>query len=287
VPGIWKGSIAFGLVNIPVELRTAVRDHRLSFRMLHGKDHTPIKFKRVREDSGKEVPWDEIVKGYEVEKDEFIVLEKQDFKDAAVEQTHTIEILDFVDEHTIDPRFYDRAYIVVPSKGADKAYALLRDAMAKTKSVGIGKIIVHQRQHIAEVRADGDALVLMMLRFADELVPMADYSFPATPAGMTRELKMAEELVDSLRGEFDPSKYTDEYDENLRRIIKSKSKGKSLKLVGPAKGERAPKVLDLMERLQESLNETKGKGKGKEKTAPSTRTPTRAVRSRKKKTAAA
>jgi DNA end-binding protein Ku len=286
VPGIWKGSIAFGLVNIPVELRTAVRDHRLSFRMLHGKDNTPIKFKRVREDSGKEVAWDEIVKGYEVEKDEFIVLEQKDFKDAAVEQTHTIEILDFVDEHTIDPRFYEKAYIVVPSKGADKAYALLRDAMAKTKSVGIGKIIVHQRQHIAEVRADGDALVLMMLRFADELVPKSEYSFPATPAGMTRELKMAEELVDSLRGDFDPSKYTDEYDENLRRIIKSKSKGKTVKLVGPAKGERAPKVLDLMEKLQESLKTT-AKGKEKGKGTSAARTPTRAARSRKKKTAAA
>lgn len=284
MPGIWKGSIAFGLVNIPVELRTGVRDHRLSFRMLHGKDNTPIKFKRVREDSGKEVAWDEIVKGYEVEKDEFIVLEQKDFKDAAVEQTHTIDILDFVDEHTIDPRFHEKAYIVVPSKGADKAYALLRDAMAKTKSVGIGKIIVHQRQHIAEVRADGDALVLMMLRFNDELVPLSEYSFPGTPAGMTRELKMAEELVNSLRGEFDPSKYTDEYDENLRRIIKSKGKGKALKLVGPARGDREPKVLDLMERLQESLKETKKEG-GRKK-APA-RAPTRATRSRKRKTAVA
>jgi DNA end-binding protein Ku len=280
VPGIWKGSIAFGLVNIPVELRTAVRDHRLSFRMLHGKDNTPIKFKRVREDNGKEVPWDEIVKGYELDKGDFVVLEQKDFKDAAVEQTHTIDILDFVDEHTIDPRFHERAYIVVPAKGADKAYALLRDAMAKTKSVGIGKIIVHQRQHIAEIRADGDALVLMMLRFADEIVPLAEFDFPAAPSGMARELKMAEELVGSLRGDFDPSKYSDEYDENLRRIIKSKAKGKTVRLVGPAKGEREPKVLDLMERLQESLKDTR------KRKAPA-RAPTRAARSRKRKTAAA
>lgn len=279
MPGLWKGSIAFGLVNIPVELRTAVRDHRLSFRMLHGKDNTPIRFKRVRDDTGKEVPWGEIVKGYEVDDGEFVVLEQQDFKDAAVEQTHTIDILDFVDEHTIDPRYHERAYIVVPAKGADKAYALLRDAMAKTTSVGIGKIIIHQRQHIAEIRADGEALVLMQLRFADEVIPTSEYSFPSTPAGMTRELKMAEELVNSLRGDFDPTKYTDEYDENLRRIIKSKAKGKTVKLVGPDKGERAPKVIDLMERLQESLKETKKK-------APA-RAPTRAARSRKRKTAAA
>jgi DNA end-binding protein Ku len=260
VPGIWKGSIAFGLVNIPVELRKAVRDHRLSFRMLHGKDNTPIRFKRVRDDTGKEVPWDEIVKGYEIDKGEFVVLDQKDFEDAAVEQTHTIEILDFVDERTIDPRYYDRAYVVVPAKGADRAYALLRDAMARTKSVGIGKIIVHQRQHIAEVRPDGEAMVLMMLRFADEVVPLEDYSFPSAPKDATRELKMAEELVESLKSEeFDPAKYTDEYDENLRRIIKSKAKGKTVKLVEPARGSREPKVLDLMERLEQSLRESRKK----------------------------
>lgn len=281
MPGIWKGSIAFGLVNIPVELRTGVRDHRLSFRMLNGKDQSPIKFKRVSEGTGKEVPWDEIVKGYEVEKGEFVILDKDDFKEAAVEQTSRIDILDFVDEHTIDPRFYDRAYVVVPGKGGDRAYALLRDAMAKTNAVGIGKIILHQRQHIAEVRADGDALVLMMLHFADEVIPLEEFDFPAAPAGMARELKMAEQLVDSLRGKFDPSKYTDEYDENLRRIIKSKSKGKKVKLLEPEKGERAPKVLDLMEKLQESLDASK------KKTPAPARAATRATRSRKKKSTAA
>jgi DNA end-binding protein Ku len=259
VPGIWKGSIAFGLVNIPVELRTAVRDHRLSFRMLHEKDQTPIRFKRVREDTGKEVPWGEIVKGFEVSKGDFIVLDDKDFKDAAIEQSHTIDIQDFVDDRTIDPRFYESAYFMVPQKGGERAYALLRDAMAETKMAGIGKIILHQRQHIAEIRADRDALVLMMLRFADELAPTEDLTLPAHTKSSAAELKMATQLVHSLQAEFDPAKYRDEYDANLRKIIAAKSKGHKLRLVGPAKGEQAPKVLDLMARLQESLKESSKK----------------------------
>jgi DNA end-binding protein Ku len=280
VPGVWKGSIAFGLVNIPVELKSAVRDHRLSFRMLHGKDNTPIRFKRVRDDTNKEVPWGEIVKGYEVSKGEFVILDKEDFKEAAVEQTRTIDILDFVDTGAVDPRFYENAYFVLPSKGGERAYALLRDAIAKTKTAGIGKIILHQRQHIAEIRADGESMVLMMLRFADELIPASDYSFPPA-SGDTREQKMAQELVENLRGEFDPSKYNDEYDENLRRIIKARAKGRPLKLVGPSKEDREPKVLDLMEKLQASLKETKGKAK-----APAKRkTASRSAPARKRKSA--
>ena len=143
---IWKGNISFALVTIPISLFSATRRNELSFHYLHKKDMSEVSYKRFCDTENVEVPWDEIVKGYEVEKDEFIVLDQKDFKDAAVEQTHTIDILDFVDEHTIDPRFHEKAYIVVPSKGADKAYALLRDAMAKTRSAGIGKIIVDLRK---------------------------------------------------------------------------------------------------------------------------------------------
>lgn len=261
---IWKGSIAFGLVNVPVELRRAVNDHRLSFRMLHEKGHSPIRFKRVREDTGEEVPWNEIVKGYEIEKDEFVVLTDADFKEAAIEQSNTIDIQDFVEEGDIDPRLYESSYFLVPGKGGAQVYALLRDAMAATESVGIGKIIIHKRQHIAEIRADGKALVLMMLRFANELVDPADYELPGPTRGSAREMDMAKELIKSLRSDFDVAKYKDEYEANVMRIIKARAKGKKVHLEGPEKPEQAPKVLDLMERLQKSLAGSKA-GRATEK----------------------
>jgi DNA end-binding protein Ku len=259
VPSIWKGSIAFGLVNVPVELRQAVRDHRLSFRMLHGKAQTPIRYKRVREDTGDEVAWGDIVKGYEYEKGEYVVLTEKDFREAAIEQTNTLDIRDFVDAGEIDPRFYESAYYIVPGKGGDRAYALLRDAMIETGMTGVGTIIIRKRQHIAGIRPHKQALLLMMMRFADELVAESEYEFPSAARGDTRELKMASELVRSLKASFDPDKYKDEYDANLRRIIRARSKGKRVSLTGPSKEEREPKVIDLMERLQASLRETKRK----------------------------
>jgi DNA end-binding protein Ku len=249
---IWKGSIAFGLVNVPVELRRAVNDHRLSFRMLHEKGHSPIRFKRVREDTGEEVPWNEIVKGYEIEKDEFVVLSDADFKEAAIEQSNTIDIQDFVEEGDIDPRLYESSYFLVPGKGGAQVYALLRDAMAATESVGIGKIIIHKRQHIAEIRPEGKALVLMMLRFANELIDPADYDLPGPSKGSTREMQMATELIKSLHSRFDVSKYKDEYESNLMRIIKARAKGRKVHLEGPGRPEQEPKVLDLMERRSEA-----------------------------------
>jgi DNA end-binding protein Ku len=274
MPAIWKGSIAFGLVNVPVELRRAVNDHRLSFRMLHEKGHSPIRFKRVREDTGEEVPWNEIVKGYEIEKDEFVVLSDADFKEAAIEQSNTIDIQDFVEEGDIDPRLYESSYYLVPGKGGAQVYALLRDAMAATESVGIGKIIIHKRQHIAEIRAEGKALVLMMLRFANELIDPADYDLPATTKGSAREMQMATELIKSLHSEFDVAKYKDEYEANLMRIIKARAKGKKVHLEGPEKAEKEPRVLDLMERLQKSLAGAKG---GRSETKTVKRAPARAT----------
>lgn len=265
MPGIWKGSISFGLVNVPVELRRAVNDHRLSFRMLHAKGHSPIKFKRVREDTGDEVPWGEIVKGYEVEKGEFVVLTDADFKEAAIEQSNTIDIQDFIDAGEVDPRLYESSYYITPGKGGQKVYALLRDAMAETRTAGIGKIIIHRRQHIAEIRTDGKALVLMMLRFANELIDPDEYDLPAATKGATREKEIAVELIESLRSKFDPSKYSDEYEANVMRIIKARAKGKKVHLEGPEKAEQEPKVLDLMERLQKSLAQTKG-GRATERT---------------------
>lgn len=275
---IWKGSISFGLVSVPVEAHTAVRESRLSFHMLHGKDETPIHFKRVREDTGAEVPYDEIVKGYETSKGTFVVLDDDDFKKAAVEQTDTLDITDFVDGTTIDPRYYEGTYFLVPGKGGARAYALLRDALAKTATVGIGRIILRQRQHVAEIRAEGDALLLLLMRFAEELVDESAYDFPAHAAAGAKELGMAVDLVESLRGEFDPTKYVDEYDANLRKVIEAKSKGRRVSLRAPAGEKRDPKVVDLMERLQKSLA-------AKKRTSSSSSRPATKGRARKRQTA--
>jgi DNA end-binding protein Ku len=256
---IWKGSLTFGLVNIPVELRTAIRSDHISFRLLHEKDLSPVKYERICQSEDKPIPWDEIVKGYEYTKGKFVVLTDADFKTAALERSQTIDILDFVKEDEIDPRYFETPYYLVPGKGGDKPYALLREAIRKTGSVGIGKIIIRQTQHLAGVKVVGDALVLEIMRFANELVDASEYSFPSREAIRPQELQMAEQLVGNLAEPFDPSRYTDEYRANLMRIIKAKMKGKKPSLEEPTSEARDSGVLDLMSRLRASLAEGTGK----------------------------
>ena len=256
---IWKGSLTFGLVNIPVELKTAVRGDHISFRLLHEADLSPVKYERICQAEGEPVPWNEIVKGYEYEKGKFVVLTDADFKSAALEQSKTIDILDFVKEEEIDPRYFETPYYLVPGKGGDKPYALLREAIRKTGSVGVGKIIIRQTQHLAAVKVVGDALVLEIMRFANELVDASEFNFPKRDAVRPQELQMAEQLVANLAEPFDPTRYTDEYRANLMRIIKAKMKGKKPKLEGPEGEERDSDVLDLMSRLRASLEEGSGK----------------------------
>jgi DNA end-binding protein Ku len=249
---IWKGSLAFGLVNIPVELKTAVRSDHISFRLLHEADLSPIKYERVCEAEGEQVPWSEIVKGYEYEKGRYVVMTDDDFKAAALESSRSLDILDFVKQEEIDPRFFDTPYYLVPSKGGEKAYALLREAIRSSGAVGIGKIIIRQKQHLAGVKVVGDALVLEIMRFAKELVDVSEFSFPGTEGVRPQELQMAEQLVASLAEPFDPEKYTDEYRENLMGIIRAKMKGKKIEMPEEEAREDT-QVIDLMDRLRESL----------------------------------
>jgi len=276
---IWKGSLTFGLVNIPVELKTAVRADHISFRLLHKEDLSPVKYERVCQAEGEPVPWNEIVKGYEYEKGKFVVLTDEDFKTAALEQSKTIDILDFVKEDEIDPRYFETPYYLVPAKGGEKPYALLREAIRQTGSVGIGKIIIRQTQHLAAVKVVGDALVLEIMRFANELVDAKEFSFPSREAIRPQELQMAEQLVANLAEPFDPTRYTDEYRANLMKIIKAKMKGKKVKLEEP-QGEAPDKdVLDLMSRLRASLEEGSGKKgavRAKQKTVAAGRKPAKA-----------
>jgi DNA end-binding protein Ku len=282
---IWKGSITFGLVNIPVELKTAVRADHISFRLLHEEDLSPIKYERVCQADGDPVPWNEIVKGYEYEKGKFVVMTDEDFKTAALEQSKTIDILDFVKQEEIDPRYFESPYYLVPGKGGEKPYALLREAIRKSGAVGIGKIIIRQTQHLAAVKVIGDAMVLEIMRFANELVDPSEYSFPGRDAVRPQELQMAQQLIDNLAEPFDPERYTDDYRANLMKVIRAKMKGKKPKLEAPEETHDSG-VLDLMSRLRASLEEGSGKKgavRAKKKTVAATRKP--AAKTKKRKTA--
>jgi DNA end-binding protein Ku len=282
---IWKGSLTFGLVNIPVELKTAVRADHISFRLLHKEDLSPVKYERVCQAEDEPVAWNEIVKGYEYEKGKFVVITDEDFKAAALEQSKTIDILDFVKEDEIDPRYFETPYYLLPSKGGEKAYALLREAIRQTGSVGIGKIIIRQTQHLAGVKVVGDALVLEIMRFANELVDAKEFNFPSREAVRPQELQMAEQLVTNLAEPFDPTRYTDEYRANLMKVIKAKLKGKKAKLEEPEGEAPDSDVLDLMSRLRASLEEgssKKGAVRAKTKEVASGR---KSAKAKKRKTA--
>jgi DNA end-binding protein Ku len=276
---MWKGSIAFGLVNIPVELYSATRDHRPKFRLLHAKDEEPVRYERVCQKEGKPVAWEDLVKGYEYAKGQFVVITKDDFKTAALEKTKTIDIIDFVDPKEIDERYFETPYYLQAGKGADRSYALLREAIRDSGRIGIAKVILREAQHLAAVEAIGDALVLTMMRFADELADLQEFTFPKKTADIRpAELKMARQLIDNLAADWDPEKYTDEYKQNLMRVINAKMKGKRPKLVADDHTPKQAEVVDLMARLRASLEGGKAAGSSKKPAASKGRKATRGPR---------
>jgi DNA end-binding protein Ku len=250
---IWKGSLTFGLVNVPVELRTAVRSDHVSFRLLHEEDLAPVKNQRICSKTGEVVPWSEVVKGYEYAKGKFVVLTDEDFRAASLEASKSIDILDFVKADEIDARFFETPYYLVPGKGGEKAYALLREAIRTSNAVGIGKIVMRSAQHLAGIRVVGDAMVLELMRFASELVDPSAYDFPPASLVRAQELRMAEQLVENLAQPFAPEKYTDDYREGLMRVIKAKLKGKKIDMDEPKPEPGDAQVIDLMSRLEASL----------------------------------
>ncbi len=267
---LWKGSISFGLVNNPIELHTAVRNHRPRFRMLHAKDKSPVKFQRVCAREGKPLAWDDLVKGYEYAKGRFVVVTKEDFQAAAVEKTRTVDIIDFVSATEIDDRFFETPYYLVPAKGGERAYALLREAIRESERVGIAKFILRDAQHLAALEVIGDALVLTVMRFADELVDVKGFSFPSDAGIRKPELEMAKALVNNLAADWRPEKYTDQYRDNLMKIIKGKVKGKDVTLSSDEEPRQA-EVIDLMERLRRSLEQGGGKGTSSRGSTPRSR----------------
>ncbi len=252
---IWNGAISFGLVSIPVQLVSAVRSQRPRFHMLHAKDESPVHYQRVCEREEKPVPWDQIVKGYEYEKGEYAVLDKKDFERAALEKTDTIDVLSFVPASAIDPRYYETPYYLAPGKGADRAYALLRETIRKSGKVGVVQLILRQSQHLAALSVMDDVFVLTLLRLADEIAATDSIKAPSAKGLRDNELTLAARLVDGLAGTWKPEQYKDQYAANLSAIIAAKIKGKGAKprlgAIGPSEPEG--RVADLMARLRESL----------------------------------
>ena len=254
---IWKGSISFSLVTIPIGLYPASRREELKFHLLRASDLSPGTYKRVAAADGKEVPWDKIVKGYEYEPGRFVVLKEEDFRRVDVEATQTIDIIDFVKLEEINPIFFDTPYYLAPEKAGVKAYALLRDALKKTERVGIAKVVIKTRQHLAAIKPQNNILVLELMHFADELVKPGGLKIPDGRDVGGKELEMATDLVKRMTDAWDPEKYTDDYRSALLELIQKKVEhgGKTPPGSGPKK-KRPANVVDLVSVLQESLAHT-------------------------------
>lgn len=259
---IWKGAISFGLVNIPIGLYPATRKEELKFRLLRGSDLSPVNYKRVAEADGKEVPWAEIVKGYEYEKGKFIVLKEEDFARVDIEATQTVDITDFVELEQVDPIFFYKPYYMEPEKGGDKAYALLRDALIDSERIGIAKVVIKTRQYLAAVKPAKKGLVLELMHFADELVDASEMKIPDKHVG-PKELQMARALIDSMSGDWEPAKYKDDYKEALEKVIEEKIENPEAEPAKAAPKRKSTNVIDLVSVLQQSLQRTGAKPKPK------------------------
>jgi DNA end-binding protein Ku len=257
---IWKGNISFALVSIPISLFSATRRNELSFHYLHKKDMSPVSYKRFCDTENVEVPWEEITRGYEYEKDRYVEITDEDMDKADVELTKTIAIQEFVQESEIDPVYFDKPYYLEPQKGGERAYALMREALGQSKKVGIGKVVLKSREHLAAVKSVGDMLTLQTMRFSHEIVDAGSLNLPKVADVSKKEMDLANMLIDSMSDKFEPVKYKDDYYDKVLEIIQMKVAGVSPQ-APVAKGPGPAKVVDLMEILKQSLTETK-KGKG-------------------------
>lgn len=252
---IWTGALSFGLINIPIRLYSASRDHEgISFNLLHKKDLSPIRYARICKHDGKEIPYNEIVKGYEYQEGDYVVLVDEDFKRANVKKTKSIEIVDFVEEKQIDPVFYDKPYYLEPGKGADKAYVLLREALKKSKKVAIGRYVFHNREHIGVVKPYHHLLILEQLRYESEINDPDQLKIPESIQLTKQEVAMALKLIEQFSSSFHPEEYHDSYTEELKEIIAEKVKGKKPRAKG--KEPKITDVKDIMHLLKASLEKT-------------------------------
>jgi DNA end-binding protein Ku len=263
---IWKGSITFGLVNIPVGLYSAEKREEVSFHLLDRRNMARIRYKKVNEATDKEVPWEETVRGYEYEQGKYVVLTDEDLRRASPEKTQTVDILDFIDLDEIDPRYFDKPYYLAPDKRGAKSYALLRETLRRTRKVGIATVVIRSKQYLAAVTVHDDVIVLEILRYGHELRAWDDLDLPKGNEGVSeRELDMAERLVEGMVSDWDPERYRDTYVEDLMAMIERRVKsGQTEAGAEPEPEEERPargQVVDLMSLLKRSVEEG-GKGSG-------------------------
>ena len=262
---LWKGAIQFGLVHIPVSLFPAEERQELSFTMLDRRDQQPVGYKRFNKTTGDEVPFDQIVKGYEIEEDRYVLLEKEDFARANVEATQTVDIVGFVDRVSIAPFFYEAPYYLAPGKHGDKGYALLREVLVRTGRVGVANVVIRTRAHLAALYAVDQYLVLNTLRYATELRDPKELKVPDDLQAAkvnAREIEMAERLVEDMEMDWDPLKFHDTYRDDLLKMIEEKAKGRT-RAAPKARATREADVIDFASLLEKSL-----KGGGRKRAAP-------------------
>jgi DNA end-binding protein Ku len=252
---IWTGSISFGLLNVPVKLYSAVSRKNVSFRELRQSDGSRIRHKRIAEADGKEVSYEDIVKGYEISPEQYVIITKDELEEIDPKKTRSIEIQDFVDLDQIDPIYFDHPYYLGPDKGAERAYALLTKAMNEQKKVAVARFVLRNKENLAAIRPMGDVLTMATMRFADEVVSSEEISEilgEETEAPRKQEVDMAKQLIDSLTSEFEPESYRDEYREQLLALIERKAKGEEI-VETEAEAPKPTKAPDLMAALEESL----------------------------------
>ncbi|HYG07475.1 MAG TPA: Ku protein [Stenotrophomonas sp.] len=290
---IWTGTLSFGLLNVPVSLMSGERKVDLHFRMLDSRDKKPIRFERVNADTGEEVPWKEIVKAFEYDKGSYVVLDEADIRSAAPETHETVEVETFVDAANIDPRYFEKPYILVPGKKAEKGYVLLRETLRDTNKIGIARVVIRTREYLCAVMPHGDALILMLLRYHQELVDPEDYKLPTGSQKEYRispkEQEMAKQLIESMAGDWKPDDYHDEFRARLEAVLKKriKAKGATTRVddAPAAREDETTNVVDFMSLLQKSLQANK-RTPAKKAPAAAKKAPARKTAKKAGKTAA-
>ncbi|HUD82208.1 MAG TPA: Ku protein [Candidatus Saccharimonadales bacterium] len=263
---IWKGTISFGLVSIPISLYPATRREDLKFRLLRASDHSPVNYKRVAEADGKEVPWDQIVKGYEYEKGRFVVIKDEDFARIDLEATQTVEITGFVELTEVNPLLFYKPYYMQPEKGGDKAYVLLRDALADSGKIAIARVVIKTRRHLAAIKPQKSGLMLELMRFPSELMDASEFKTPTSTTIAKPEKAMATKLIDSMTIKWDPAMYKDDYHQMLEKLVEQKVQQGGRDLPKPARKQTKTNVIDLVSVLQQSIQDAQRKSRPASKT---------------------
>ena len=262
---VWSGTLSFGLLNIPVSLMTGERKTDISFRMLDSRNKAPVRYERVNAETGEEVPWKDIVKAFEYDKGSYVVLEQEDIASAAPESHDAIEVEAFVDAGAIGPQYFEKPYVLVPAKKAEKGYVLLRESLQKTGKIGIARVVIRTREHLCAVMPQGNALLLLMMRYPQELVDISEYNIPEGAKGdyriSAKELAFSEQLIETMGGDWEPDTYQDEFRERLQKVIQDRMKADGVvrRTAEEPRVEEgaATNVVDFMSLLQQSIDKNK------------------------------